>query len=74
MKRLQLDRVALIAMSQGARGALRTAAGPLRARIACLVLDGAPFDVSDAGEPELPMARFRELKRTGALGESVELT
>ena len=67
VKRLQLDRVALIAMSQGARGALRAAAGPLRTRIACLVLDGAPFDVSDAGEPEVPMARFRELKRTGGM-------
>src|SRR5262245_41297316 len=46
VRRLQLDRVALVAMSQGARGALRAAVGPLRKRIACLVLDGAPFDAS----------------------------
>ena len=39
-------------------------AGPLRGRIACLVLDGAPFDPGDAGEPEVPLARYRELKRT----------
>lgn len=64
VKRLNLERVALIAMSQGARAAMQAAAGPLRARIACLVLDGAPFDVSDAGEPEVPLVRYRELART----------
>lgn len=64
VKHLNLERVALIAMSQGARAAMQAAAGPLRARIACLVLDGAPFDVSDAGEPEVPLVRYRELART----------
>jgi len=64
VKRLNLERVALIAMSQGARAAMHAAAGPLRARIACLVLDGAPFDVNDAGEPEVPLVRYRELART----------
>jgi pimeloyl-ACP methyl ester carboxylesterase len=66
VRRLCLTRVALIAMSQGARGAMHAAAGPLRGRIACLVLDGAPFDLSDSGEPEVPLDRYRELKR--ALG------
>jgi pimeloyl-ACP methyl ester carboxylesterase len=64
VKRLNLERVALIAMSQGARAAMQAAAGSLRARIAGLVLDGAPFDVSDAGEPEVPLVRYRELART----------
>jgi pimeloyl-ACP methyl ester carboxylesterase len=28
------------------------------------VLDGAPFDTSDAGEPEVPIARYRALARS----------
>jgi pimeloyl-ACP methyl ester carboxylesterase len=60
-RRLNLGRVAILGMSQGARVAMRVAAGPMRERVACLVLDGAPFDGSDAGEPEVPLERYREL-------------
>jgi len=61
LRRLNLARVAVLGMSQGARVAMRVAAGPLRARVVCLVLDGAPFDGSDPGEPEVPLDRYREL-------------
>jgi pimeloyl-ACP methyl ester carboxylesterase len=64
LRRLNLRRVAIVGMSQGGRGAMRAAAGPRRGRLACLVLDGAPFDVSDSGEPEVPLARYGELART----------
>ena len=64
LRRLNLHRVAIVGMSQGARGAMCAAAGPLRGRIACLILDGAPFDGNDSGEPEVPLARYRELART----------
>ena len=64
LRRLNLRRVAIVGMSQGARGAMQAAAGPLRERIACLVLDGAPFDGRDSGEPEVPLTRYRELART----------
>jgi 3-oxoadipate enol-lactonase len=67
LRRLNLQRVAIVAMSQGARAALRAAAGPLRGRIACLVLDGSPFAGSDGGEPEVPLARYGELARTRGL-------
>jgi pimeloyl-ACP methyl ester carboxylesterase len=64
LRRLDLPRVAIVGMSQGARGAMRAAAGALRGRIACLVLDGAPFDGGDSGEPEVPLDRYRELAQT----------
>ena len=64
LRRLNLPRVAVVAMSQGARAALRVATGALRDRIACLVLDGAPFAGSDTGEPEVPLGRYGELART----------
>ncbi len=67
LRRLNLRRVALLGMSQGARGAMRAAAGPLRERIACLILDGAPFDGSNSGEPEVPLDRYRELARTSGI-------
>jgi len=70
LRRLNLQRVAIVGMSQGARGAMCAAAGPLRGRIACLILDGAPFDGSDSGEPEVPLARYRELARTRGAIES----
>jgi pimeloyl-ACP methyl ester carboxylesterase len=64
LNRLNLERVAVLAMSQGARGAMRAAAGRLARRVTCLVLDGAPFDRSDDVEPEVPLARYRELARS----------
>jgi pimeloyl-ACP methyl ester carboxylesterase len=63
LRRLNLARVAILGMSQGARAALAVAAGALRQRIACLILDGAPFDASEGAEPEVPLARYRELAR-----------
>jgi pimeloyl-ACP methyl ester carboxylesterase len=67
LRRLNLQRVAIVGMSQGARGAMQAAAGALRERIACLVLDGAPFDSRDSDEPEVPLERYRELARTAGL-------
>ncbi|MGH8286479.1 MAG: alpha/beta fold hydrolase, partial [Steroidobacteraceae bacterium] len=61
--RLNLSRAALLGMSQGARAAMRVAAGQLRQHVTCLILDGAPFDANDAGEPEVPLARYRALAR-----------
>jgi pimeloyl-ACP methyl ester carboxylesterase len=66
LHRLDLPRVAILGMSQGARAALRIASGPLRSRVACLVLDGAPVG-SARGEPEVPLERYRELARTQGL-------
>jgi pimeloyl-ACP methyl ester carboxylesterase len=63
LRRLKLTRVALIGMSQGARAALRVAAGTLRERVACLVLDGAPHDTGASAEPEVPIERYRQLMR-----------
>jgi len=64
LRRLNLSRVAILGMSQGARGALLAAAGTLRERVACLILDGAPYDGTESGEPEVPLDRYRELVRT----------
>jgi len=64
LRRLNLRRVGILGMSQGARGAMHAAVGPLRERVACLVLDGAPFDSRDSGEPEVPLERYREIART----------
>jgi pimeloyl-ACP methyl ester carboxylesterase len=61
LRRLNLARVAILGMSQGARVAMRVAAGPMRKRVVCLILDGAPFDGSDVGEPEVHLERYREL-------------
>jgi pimeloyl-ACP methyl ester carboxylesterase len=66
LHRLNVPRVAILGMSQGARAALRVAAGPLRGRVTCLILDGAPF-ASAEDEPELPLERYRELARTRGL-------
>ncbi len=67
LRRLNLLRVAILGMSQGARGAMHAAVGPLRGRVACLVLDGAPFDGRDSGEPEVPLDRYREIARNRGL-------
>jgi 3-oxoadipate enol-lactonase len=67
LRRLNLQRAAILGMSQGARAALAAAAGPLRRRVACLILDGAPFDGSEGAEPEVPLDRYRELARTAGV-------
>jgi len=65
LRRLNLARVAVLGMSQGARAALRLAAGPTRNQVTCLVLDGAPFETGEE-ESEVPLDRYRELaKRQG---------
>jgi pimeloyl-ACP methyl ester carboxylesterase len=66
LRRLNLQRVAIVGMSQGARGAMCAAAGPLRGRIACLILDGAPFDGSDSGEPRCPWPGIASWRGRGA--------
>jgi pimeloyl-ACP methyl ester carboxylesterase len=68
IRRLALPRTALLGMSQGARAALRLASGSLRSRVACLILDGAPF-ASGEGEPEVPLERYRRLARAHGLDE-----
>jgi 3-oxoadipate enol-lactonase len=66
LRRLNVRRAAILGMSQGARVALRVAAGALRDRVACLILDGAPF-ASPGEAQELPLERYRELARTRGL-------
>lgn len=65
---LRIARFALVGMSQGGRAALNAAAGALAARIACLVLDGAPFE--EPGSPagnELPLDEYRDVARREGL-------
>ncbi len=60
---LDIERVAIVGMSQGARIALRWAIGAAQ-RTSCLVLDGPPRERSPAhgGAPdEIPLASYREL-------------
>jgi pimeloyl-ACP methyl ester carboxylesterase len=67
LRRLNLPQVAILGMSQGARAALAAAAGPLKQRVACLVLDGAPFDASEGAEPEVALDHYRELARNAGV-------
>jgi pimeloyl-ACP methyl ester carboxylesterase len=63
-RHLDLGQVALLGMSQGARGALRFAAAE-PARVSCLILDGAPdFDFASAAEDDVPIAHYRALARS----------
>jgi pimeloyl-ACP methyl ester carboxylesterase len=68
-RHLQLQRVALVGMSQGARVALQlTSEEP--AMISCLVLDGAPRIESmrgPSGPQELPYQHYRRLAQTRGL-------
>jgi len=65
---LELERVALVGMSQGARVAM-CAAMSLEERVACLVLDGAPLDDLDGGAgPEISIEYFRNLIATQGIG------
>ena len=58
-RHLELDRVALLGMSQGARGVLGFAATDC-ARISCLILDGPPDFGSDrTAEEEVPLSDLR---------------
>jgi pimeloyl-[acyl-carrier protein] methyl ester esterase len=63
-RHLDLGRVALVGMSQGARSVLAfDAAAP--ERVSCLVLDGPPdIDSRAAAEEDVPVARYRALLRS----------
>ncbi len=66
---LQLARVAVVGMSQGARVALHFALSTPQ-RLSALVLDGAPNHLLACdmeAEEEVPLARYRELMRSGGL-------
>jgi len=67
LRRLNVSRVAVVGMSQGARTALKLAAGPMRSHVACLVLDGAPFETGQDEESEVPLERYREIARQQGL-------
>jgi len=67
LDRLQVPRATVVGMSQGARTALAFALERPE-RVAGLVLDGPPDFRAGAGRDERsPVARFRELARTGGL-------
>lgn len=61
---LDIDSIAIVGMSQGARVALRWATYSPRATT-CLVLDGPPRDILAVGRPEgeITLKRYRELVR-----------
>ena len=65
--RLQLDRLACLGMSQGARVALRLCRIAPE-RISCVVLDGPPSDLADDSADEgedVPLAEYRSLLAAG---------
>jgi 3-oxoadipate enol-lactonase len=66
-RHLKLESVALLGMSQGARGALRFASREPR-QVTALILDGPPNLDSAGVDEEVPMQHFRELVRKGGLG------
>jgi pimeloyl-ACP methyl ester carboxylesterase len=65
-RHLKLKSVALLGMSQGARGALRFASREPR-QVTALILDGPPNLDKHAIDEEVPMQHFRELVRKGGL-------
>jgi 3-oxoadipate enol-lactonase/4-carboxymuconolactone decarboxylase len=65
-RHLKLTSVALLGMSQGARGALRFASREPR-QVTALILDGPPNLDKHAIDEEVPMQHFRELVRKGGL-------
>jgi pimeloyl-ACP methyl ester carboxylesterase len=65
-RRLQLRSVALLGMSQGARGALRFAS-EAPDQVTALILDGPPNLRQAAVDDDVPMNHFRELARSGGL-------
>jgi 3-oxoadipate enol-lactonase len=64
LARLDIDSIAIVGMSQGARVALRWALLSPRTTT-CLVLDGPPRDILAVGRPEgeITLAAYRELVR-----------
>jgi pimeloyl-ACP methyl ester carboxylesterase len=64
LEKLDLDSIAIVGMSQGARVALRWALYSPRAT-RCLILDGPPRDILAVGRPEgeITLAAYRELVR-----------
>jgi pimeloyl-ACP methyl ester carboxylesterase len=64
LARFDLDSIAIVGMSQGARVALRWASYAPRAT-QCLILDGPPRDILAAGRPEgeITLAAYRGLVR-----------
>ena len=66
-RHLALERVALLGMSQGARGVLGFAA-TAPARVSCLILDGPPELLTDrGGEQEVPLSHYRMLVQTAGI-------
>jgi pimeloyl-ACP methyl ester carboxylesterase len=64
-RHLGLERVALLGMSQGARGALGFAAAEPH-RVSCLMLDGVPdFELSPGAEDDVPLGDYRARLRSG---------
>lgn len=66
---LQIERAALVGMSQGARVAIQAAA-LMPACVACIVLDGPPSDeLTDAAGADalLPLDEYRQLVRTSGM-------
>lgn len=62
--RLGIARFALLGMSQAGRVALQAAAGLLRARLTCLILDGAPAEGAlpeDGAPEEISLSHYREV-------------
>lgn len=67
-RHLNLDRLALLGMSQGARGVLGFAATDC-ARVSCLILDGPPdFSTDRTAEEEVPLTHYRTLVQTAGIG------
>ena len=65
---LELQRVVLVGVSQAARVALHAACVELPARIAALVLEGAPAELVVPVETgEVPISRYRELMATSGI-------
>jgi 3-oxoadipate enol-lactonase len=62
---LQVERAAVLGMSQGARVALRFALESPE-RTACVILDGAPA-LAETQTADLPIERFRDLVRRGGV-------
>lgn len=70
IEKFDLQSIALVGMSQGARVALGLAED-IPERLACLVLDGAPWEraAQQEMEPEVPLERYRQILNTQGIGE-----
>src|SRR5215831_5927245 len=66
-RHLGLDRVALLGMSQGARGVLGFAAAE-PGRVSCLMLDGVPdFELGRGADDDVPLDEYRARVRSGGV-------